>query len=779
MLEAGTQVGPYEIVSLLGSGGMGEVYRARDSRLARTVALKILPPDVAADIGRRQRFEQEARAASALNHPNILSVYDMGSQDGLAYIVTELIDGESLRDMVRRGPLPQSRAIEIGGQVADGLAAAHAANIVHRDLKPENIMVTRDGRAKILDFGLAKQVQARLPGSDETQFLTRTSPGAVLGTAGYMSPEQVRGEPVDPRSDIFSFGLVLHECLSGRATFERQTGAEMMTAILREDAPDLPESITPSLRQIVQHCLEKEVARRFHSANDLGFALRNVNASNSGSRSGSSMAEAAPLGKRRTRNWVWPAIAAALAATLAALAIPHFRELDPIELAGYRFIPFANDHEAETGGAWSPDGKSIAYLKTIDGIPQLMVRGLEAATAIQLTKSRTHVSSVFWSPDSAVVYCVNREGRGELWGISPSGGHAAKILEDLYTAGMSPDGKALAIWRTTQAGGATKSSLWISSPPGTEPRPYRPAPFEIPLESSGNSVHFSPDGKSILLVANGIEPQIWVVPFPESAGTPRRIFREINFNFVPRASWMPDSRHAVLSFSTGGAQPALWLADLKREKLRRLTASTATEEAPSLAPGRPSIGVHERHGRFRSHRTSAGWRGSAHAPRQQPQHVLPLLVARWRAVDLRDGPLWFQRDLVASRESRDRPADGYRQGFSSRRHYRPGPPCLLAGRQPFCIRTIFHRSAGDHLGGTHGGRRTHQDGQRIYGFAHLVSRRQFHRGPDASRPAVAARDHRSGREHVAPRDRRRSDVPHAHGVVPHGRVAGLRSTRGH
>ncbi len=213
-----------------------------------------------------------------------------------------------------------------------------------------------------------------------------------------------------------------------------------------------------------------------------------------------------------------------------------------------------------------------------------MVRGLEAATAIQLTKSRTHVSSVFWSPDSAVVYCVNREGKGELWGISPSGGHAAKILEDLYTAAMSPDGKTLAIWRTTVAGGSTKSSLWISSPPGSAPRPYRPAPFEIPLESSGNSVHFSPDGKSILLVANGIEPQLWVVPFPESTGTPRRIFRELNFNFVPRASWMPDSRHAVLSFSTGGAQPALWLADLKREKLRRLTASTATEEAPSLAP---------------------------------------------------------------------------------------------------------------------------------------------------------------------------------------------------
>src|SRR5258708_4885797 len=210
MLSPGTRIGPYEIVSLLGEGGMGVVYRARDTRLGRAVALKVLPPDVAADAGRRQRFEQEARAVSALNHPNILTVFDTGVHEGLAYMVSELIEGESLRDMLRRGPLPQSRVLDLAAQVADALAAAHAAAIVHRDLKPENIMVTRDGRAKVLDFGLAKQIVPPAPvDSDETKLLTRTSPGSVLGTAPYMSPEQVMAGGLHARSDIFSLGLVL------------------------------------------------------------------------------------------------------------------------------------------------------------------------------------------------------------------------------------------------------------------------------------------------------------------------------------------------------------------------------------------------------------------------------------------------------------------------------------------------------------------------------------------------------------------------------------------
>jgi serine/threonine protein kinase len=581
MLSAGSRIGPYEIASLLGSGGMGEVYRALDARLGRTVALKVLSPDVAGDPGRRQRFEQEARAASALNHPNIISVYDIGSQDGLVYIVSELIEGETLRDLLKRGALPQSRVVEIAGQVADALAAAHAGTIVHRDLKPENIMLTRDGRAKVLDFGLAKQVTRRTPGSDETELLTRTMPGAVLGTAGYMSPEQVRGEAVDARSDIFSFGLVLYECLAGRSPFERATGVELMTAILREDPPELPETVAPALRQIVGHCLEKEPDRRFHSARDLAFALRSVNLSAPGSRPSGQMAVVV----ERQRKWLWPAVTCGLAVLLVALAIPHFSELDPIDLAAYRFTPFANDHEPEGEAAWSPDGKSIAYLKTVEGVSQLMVRALDSAVPIQLTKSPVPVSHAFWSPDSTLVYYIARGGVGELLGISPSGGQAKRIMDHLRNAGISPDGKTLAIWRATESAGQLRSTVWISSPPGAEPRRYQPAPFEVPLSLPDNVLRFAPDGNSILLITNGVTPQIWLLPFPESRGTPRRLFATTEFSSTPHASWMPDSRHAVISFATGGGQPALWLADLQRERLRKLTASTSTEEDPSLSPG--------------------------------------------------------------------------------------------------------------------------------------------------------------------------------------------------
>ena len=579
MLTPGAQIGPYEIVSHLGSGGMGDVYRARDSRLGRVVALKVLPSEVAGDTGRRQRFEQEARAASALNHPNILAVYDIGAQDGLSYMVTELIEGESLREHLKRGPLPQSRAVEIAGQVADALAAAHAAAIVHRDLKPENIMLTRDGRAKILDFGLAKQVTPRVPGSDETVYLTRTLPGAVMGTAGYMSPEQVRGETVDSRSDIFSFGLVLYECLTGRPTFDRPTGAEAMTAILREDPPELPETVPPALHQIVAHCLEKEADRRFHSARDLAFALRTVHVSATGSRpSGKVLA----LPARPRRKWLLPASLCGLLLIMTWLAIPHFLELDPIDLAAYRFTPFANDHEPEGGAVWSPDGKSIAYLKTIDALPQLMVRALDSAIPIQLTKSQAAVSHAFWSPDSTLVYYTTRGGVGDLFGISPSGGQPKHLMDHLRNATISPDGKALAIWRASESGGQQKSTVWISSPPGAAPRRYQPAPFEMPLGLPDNCLRFSPDGKSILLITVGVTPQIWLLPFPD--GAPRRLFATLEFTSAPHASWLPDSRHAVISFATGGVPPALWLADLKREKLRKLTASTSTEDDPSLAP---------------------------------------------------------------------------------------------------------------------------------------------------------------------------------------------------
>ena len=282
-LAPGTRLGPYEVTAPLGSGGMGEVYRARDTRLGRDVAIKVLPAEYAADADRLRRFEQEARAASALNHPNILVVHDVGTHEDAPYLVTELLEGATLRDRLAGGALPPGKAIELAVQIASGLAAAHEKGIVHRDLKPENLFVTRDGHVKILDFGLAKQFpifpsgpQTGLPTQDAAR---ATQTGALLGTVGYMSPEQVRGDPADSRSDIFSFGCVLFEMLGGRRAFQRETAVETLNSILKEDPPPLVSSsgaMPPTLERIVRRCLEKRPEDRYASAQDLHFALRAV-----------------------------------------------------------------------------------------------------------------------------------------------------------------------------------------------------------------------------------------------------------------------------------------------------------------------------------------------------------------------------------------------------------------------------------------------------------------------------------------------------------------------
>jgi eukaryotic-like serine/threonine-protein kinase len=588
MLSPGTQLGPYEVQSLLGVGGMGEVYRARDARLNRTVALKILPSHVAADPGRRQRFEQEARAASALNHPNIVSVYDIGEQDGLAYIVSELIEGESLRDIIKRGPMPLSRLLDLAGQTAAALAAAHAAGIVHRDLKPDNIMVTRDGRAKILDFGLAKQTAAAAASgaaANATRTMTQTSPGAVIGTAAYMSPEQIRGESVDHRSDIFSFGLVLYECVTGKLPFERPTGVEIMAAILREDPAELPETVSPALRQIVWHCLEKEPDHRFHSARDLGFALRTVNVS--ASRNTGSVAA---IHEKHLSKWIWRGAAAILAALLIGLAIPHLLDREPIDLANYRLTPFATDQEPEFEAAWSPDGKSIAYLKTIDGVSQLMVRALDAPSPIQLSRAQVDVTHAFWAPDSSLLYFVSgaadRNARSSVSEISPAGGQAKQIATGLFAAAISPDGKTLAIWSGhSEDGVKIRGSVMISSPPGAEPEPYSPEPYGNVDLSPSNQLSFSPEGKSILLEAGDNSTEFWLLPFPAGGAPPRRLFLNTDLGIAARATWMPDGRHGVVSFGGGlGATHSLWMADFKNETLRRLTAPTLGHDQPSLSP---------------------------------------------------------------------------------------------------------------------------------------------------------------------------------------------------
>src|SRR5512132_3546015 len=277
-LTPGSRLGPYEIVATIGAGGMGEVYRARDPRLGRDVAVKVLPASFSADPDRLRRFEQEAKAAGVLNHPNITAVHDIGQHEGAPYVVQELLEGETLRSLLSGGKLSTRRAIDYSLQIVHGLAAAHEKGIVHRDLKPENIFVTHDGRVKILDFGLAKLTHTEERGQ-VTNLPTATAgtePGVVLGTLGYMSPEQVRGRPADARSDIFSFGAILYEMLSGRRAFHGDSAADTMSAILKEDPPDLSvtnQNIPPGLERIVRHCLEKNPEQRFQSAHDLAFDL--------------------------------------------------------------------------------------------------------------------------------------------------------------------------------------------------------------------------------------------------------------------------------------------------------------------------------------------------------------------------------------------------------------------------------------------------------------------------------------------------------------------------
>ena len=287
-LASGSRLGSYEIVAPIGAGGMGEVYRARDSKLDRDVAIKVLPLDLAKNETALARFEREAKAIAALAHPNILAIYDFGHEQGLHFVAVELLEGETLRDRMGNAPLPQRKVLDYGVQIAQGLAAAHDKGIVHRDLKPENIFVTRDGHIKILDFGLAKHEK---PGQDtdsapESETRARqTKPGAVMGTVGYMSPEQVRGQDADHRSDIFSFGTILYEMVSGQKTFHGDSAVETMNAILKQDPSELSQlkgDLSPALEQIIRRCLEKRVEERFQSARDLGFALEAVSGSASG-----------------------------------------------------------------------------------------------------------------------------------------------------------------------------------------------------------------------------------------------------------------------------------------------------------------------------------------------------------------------------------------------------------------------------------------------------------------------------------------------------------------
>ncbi len=453
-IATGSRLGPYEVLSPLGAGGMGEVYRARDPRLGRDVAIKVLPASFSAVPDRLRRFEQEAQAAGALNHPNITAVYDIGQHDNAPYVVQELLEGETLRVELSGGRFSPRKAIDYALQITQGLAAAHDKGIVHRDLKPENLFVTKEGRVKILDFGLAKltQVGQSGPSTNLPTVTPGTEPGVVMGTLGYMSPEQVKGRPADARSDIFSFGAIFYEMLSGKRAFHADSAGETMAAILKEEPPDLSvtnENISPGLERILRHCLEKNPERRFQSASDIAFAVEAL----SGLSAPGAAAGAAASASARRNVAPWPLRVAAVAILAAAFAGVYAlgrRAAPPVTSPS--FSPLSFRQEPIFNARFAPDGKTVVYSSAPSGnTPQISsLRPDFPGTTRGL--SGVHLLSISSKGELAVLtrpqYLGHALFEGTLSRMPLEGGAPREILAGVREADWSPDGTDLALIRS-------------------------------------------------------------------------------------------------------------------------------------------------------------------------------------------------------------------------------------------------------------------------------------------------------------------------------------------
>ncbi len=523
-LAAGTKLGPYVIISAIGKGGMGEVWKARDTRLDRTVAIKFCAAEF------NERFGREAKAIAALNHSNICQIYDVGPD----YIVMEYVEGAPI------APVDTARKLlDIAVQMSDGLAAAHAAGIIHRDLKPDNVLITRDGRVKILDFGLAKAAHSETAADDATCTIdpverVLTDPGTTVGTVAYMSPEQARGQTnLTAQSDQFSLGLVLYELAAGKRAFRRGSKAETMAAIIREEAEALPAAVPAPLRWVIQRLLQKEPAERYDSTGDLYRDLRQLRGHLSESASASAIPAVAQRSSAagsttRRRAILGIALASALAcgAGVAALLIRPA----PADLSGYKFTPIARDEATERSPAWSPDGRSIAYTAGIQGVHQVFTKAIDSSERSQLTHAADDCYTPLWSPDGSTIYYTSR---GDLWSVGASGGTAELAMEKVglvaqakgaAVVALHPDGKTVVFQRDGKA--------WAGTLKGDPPQQLIRFP-------SGNvsAFVFSRDGSQLAAIVN---QELWILSYP--AGTPRNLHSATTY-----ASWFPDNRYLLLS----------------------------------------------------------------------------------------------------------------------------------------------------------------------------------------------------------------------------------------
>jgi eukaryotic-like serine/threonine-protein kinase len=575
-LSPGTRLGPYEILGPLGAGGMGEVFRARDTRLGREVAIKMLPEAVARDPERLARFEREAQAVAALSHPNLLAIHDFGAtSEGAPYAVTELLEGETLLARLAAGALPVRRASEIGVAIAHGLAAAHDKGIVHRDLKPENVWLCPDGRVKILDFGLAKVVAPTAPADSSVAptVAAATAAGLVVGTVGYMSPEQVRGLAVDARSDLFSFGAVLYELLSGRRAFAGETPADTMSAILREEPPELSRGVADlpaGLERIVTRCLEKQPAARFQSAHDLAFALEALVGGSSGS--GLRAAPVAPAAARRPR---WgPALG--VAALLVGLALASYlvgRGGAGADSGALAFKQKTFGQQSIFQARFAPDGQTVVFSATRGGnSPELFVLRPDSPEPHALGLPATHLLSVSSKGELAVLtgaryLAHHRLFEGTLARMPIEGGAPRSLTAGVREADWAPDGDGLAIVRAV--GGRDRLEYPIG---------------RVLYESSGylSDPRFSPDGRRIGFMEH---PFRWddrgTVNVVDLSGK-NKVLAGV-FWGEEGLAWSRDGREVLFSASISGEPPnpyAVNLAGRRRAFMRAPGALTIFDTGP-------------------------------------------------------------------------------------------------------------------------------------------------------------------------------------------------------
>jgi serine/threonine protein kinase len=582
-LTTGTRLGAYEITALIGKGGMGEVYRATDTKLKRPVALKILPPELAANPDRIARFQREAEVLASLNHPHIAQIYGLEDDRGVQALVMEYVEGETV-DRIIAGRVSLAEVVECAAQVADALAAAHAAGIVHRDLKPTNIVVTSDSRrrgrvAKLLDFGVAK-LSRPLPVDmlATTRLAPDTLEGSIVGSVNYMSPEQAEGKAVDARSDVFSFAVLLYEMVTGRHPFKRESAVGTLSAILHEE----PESITrlaanvpQDLRRLIARCLRKDPHRRVQVMEDVKIVLDDV------LQDLMNPTAIASDGRSRPR-WLPPAMVGVLLSLVALTVLQIMPAPTGFDTSLFSYSPLATEPGAEGYPSWSADGKTLAYTRAVNGVNQIFTRNLESAVPTQVTNSTTDRGNPFWSPDGTRIY---HNAEGHLWSVSAAGGEPQLVIQDASVATISPDGRVIAFLR----GANPNRSLWIAAADRSEPQRYETTPFPAAFTWS-RTIDFSPDGTRIAVL---VEPragaaaanELWVIPYP--SGAPRRVLEAAPYSIGEaggRISWTADGRHIVMDGEEANRRgDHLSLVEVESGAVSRLTSGPGRELSASAS----------------------------------------------------------------------------------------------------------------------------------------------------------------------------------------------------